>query len=227
MSTGSGCGRPESFGRGTKTGKNINVRLLEKELGIPIVPTVAVKNQGLKELRDKLEEVLALKPSGGPYAENCAGCAGCSGCPKGSAMLSNWERAKEIVSVCVKETNGAPSRLDRFGDALLRPWPGVLLSVIILLMSLGVVVGAGKALRAVLLLPLVNQGIVPLFERLFSSIAMPEVLNNILIGQYGIFRISFEWILALVMPYVILFQLVFSFLEDSGILPRMAVSLTM
>ena len=25
------------------------------------------------------------------------------------------------------------------------------------------------------------------------------------------------------MPYVILFQLVFSFLEDSGILPRMAV----
>ena len=206
-----------------RQGKNINVRLLEKELGIPIVPTVAVKNQGLKELRDKLEEVLALKPSGGPYAENCAGCAGCSGCPKGSAMLSNWERAKEIVSVCVKETNGAPSRLDRFGDALLRPWPGVLLSVIILLMSLGVVVGAGKALRAVLLLPLVNQGIVPLFERLFSSIAMPEVLNNILIGQYGIFRISFEWILALVMPYVILFQLVFSFLEDSGILPRMAV----
>jgi len=49
------------------------------------------------------------------------------------------------------------------------------------------------------------------------------VVHNVLIGEFGIFRISFEWILALVMPYVLLFQLVFSFLEDSGILPRIAV----
>jgi ferrous iron transport protein B len=206
-----------------RQGKEINVKLLEQQLGIPIIPTVAVKNQGLKELKQKLEEVLAEGSNNNSQAKGCTGCAGCSGCPKGTAILSYWERAREIVSVCVKDTNAEPSRLDKFGDALIRPWPGILLSVIILLISLGVVVGAGKGLRAVLLLPLVNKGIVPLFESLFSRIPMPEVLYNVLIGQYGIFRISFEWILALVMPYVILFQLVFSFLEDSGILPRMAV----
>jgi ferrous iron transport protein B len=206
-----------------RQGKEINVKLLEQQLGIPIIPTVAVKNQGLKELKQKLEEVLAEGSNNNSQAKGCTGCAGCSGCPKGTAILSYWERAREIVSVCVKDTNAEPSRLDKFGDALIRPWPGILLSVIILLISLGVVVGAGKGLRAVLLLPLVNKGIVPLFESLFSRISMPEVLYNVLIGQYGIFRISFEWILALVMPYVILFQLVFSFLEDSGILPRMAV----
>jgi ferrous iron transport protein B len=211
-----------------RQGKEINVKLLEQELGIPIVPTIAVKKQGLNELKEKLEEVLSRKNRSktGPFRisySDCASCAGCSGCPKGTSALTYWERAKKIAAVSVKKTDAAPSKLDRFGDALLRPWPGILLSILIVLISLGVVVGAGKAMRSVLLLPLVNQGIVPLFERLFSSIAMPEMLNNVLIGQYGIFRISFEWILALVMPYVILFQLVFSFLEDSGILPRMAV----
>ncbi len=49
------------------------------------------------------------------------------------------------------------------------------------------------------------------------------VLHNILIGEYGVFRISFEWILALVVPYVILFQAQFALLEDSGILPRISV----
>ena len=167
-----------------RQGRKINVKLLEKKLGIPVVPTVAVKGQGLKELEDKLAEVLAEADSQACAA--CGSCAGCSGCPAGAPVLSYWERAREIVAACVTDTNAAPSRLDRFGEALLRPWPGILLSIIIMLASLGVVVGAGKALRAVLLLPLVNQGIVPLFERLFAGIAMPEVLRNVLIGQFGI-----------------------------------------
>ena len=144
-----------------RQGKSVNVKLLEKELGIPIIPTVAVKNQGLNELKKKLADVLADNESDKAIAAACSSCAGCSGCPMGSPVLNYWERAREIISVCVKDTNAAPSKLDKFGDALLRPWPGILLSIIILLASLGVVVGAGKALRSVLLLPLVNQGIVP------------------------------------------------------------------
>ena len=200
-------------------GAAINVPLLEQELGIPVIPTVAVKREGFDEITAKLGEVLAAKqetPAASP-------CAACSECCKGRAALDYWERAREIVGRVVKNIEKNPSKLDQFGDMLLTPWPGIALALLITLLSLGAVVGAGKALRSVLLLPLVNQGIVPLFEKLFSSMAMPVMLRNVLIGQYGIFRISFEWILALVMPYVLLFQLVFSFLEDSGILPRMAV----
>jgi ferrous iron transport protein B len=93
----------------------------------------------------------------------------------------------------------------------------------ILIISLGLVVGGGKALRSIVLLPLVNQGIVPLFERLITPLNLHPILHNILIGNYGMFRISFEWILALVVPYVILFQVQFALLEDSGVLPRIAV----
>lgn len=198
-----------------RKGMEINVERLSQELGIPIVPTVAVKRQGFAELLAHLAQILRSK-------EASAAGAG-SAVQRGGDHRELWERAQAVTARVVQDTAAQPSTLDRLGDALLRPWPGVPLAALIILLSIGVVVGAGKALRAVLLLPLVNQGIVPLFEAIFSRLPLPTMLRNVLIGEFGIFRISFEWILALVMPYVLLFQLVFSFLEDSGILPRIAV----
>ncbi|MGI5899154.1 MAG: FeoB small GTPase domain-containing protein [Christensenellales bacterium] len=204
-----------------RKGFQINIKLLEQELCVPIVPTVAVKRQGFDELKEKLAEVLSGAKEQRPSA--CGSCIGCDGDKSTRGGLKHWERAREIVLRTVKNTDGKTSSLDRLGDALLKPWPGIPLAVFIILISLGIVVGAGKGLRAGLLLPLVNKGIVPLFEALISWLPLSQTVSNVLIGQYGIFRISFEWILALVLPYVLLFQLVFSFLEDSGILPRIAV----
>lgn len=198
-----------------RKGMEIDVERLSQELGIPIVPTVAVKRQGFEALLAHLAQILR---------SNEASAVGTgSTVQPGADHRELWERAQAIAARVVRDTAAQPSRLDRLGDALLKPWPGVPLAALIILLSIGVVVGAGKALRAVLLLPLVNQGIVPLFEAIFTRLPLPTMLRNVLIGEFGIFRISFEWILALVMPYVLLFQLVFSFLEDSGILPRIAV----
>lgn len=198
----------------SRKGMEIDVRRLQKELGIPIVPTVAVKRQGLDELVNELAKIL----SGGRVAADRV-----QGPVRRASDAEYWRRAQAIAAKCMRITKGRPSKLDRLGDAMLKPWPGIPLAALVILLSIGVVVGAGKALRAVLLLPLVNKGIVPLFEILFSKLPLPTMLHNVLIGEFGIFRISFEWILALVMPYVLLFQLVFSFLEDSGVLPRIAV----
>lgn len=200
-----------------RKGMQIDVEALKRELGIPIVPTVAVKRQGLRELVDELAKVLAS-------IESAAARQGAAAKERARSMdMELWKRAQEITAKCVRWSNSQPSFLDRLGDAMLKPWPGIPIAVLVMLVSIGVVVGAGKALRGALLLPLVNRGIVPLFEALFSRLPLPTVVHNVLIGEFGIFRISFEWILALVMPYVLLFQLVFSFLEDSGILPRIAV----
>ncbi len=201
-----------------RKGFDVNIRLLQKELGVPVISTVAVKRQGLDEVKKALELLLYAKE------ESCnVPCSTCDLCINPGAGIEHWARAREIVSRTVTVDESEPSKLDRFGDLLLKPWPGIPLAILIILLSLGIVVGAGKGLRAGLLLPLVNQGIVPLFENLITRFNFPTILENVLIGQYGIFRISFEWILALVLPYVVLFQLVFSFLEDSGILPRLAV----
>ncbi len=52
---------------------------------------------------------------------------------------------------------------------------------------------------------------------------LPTLFENILVGEYGIFVIGLEWPFGLILPYVAIFYVVFTFLEDCGFLPRVAV----
>ncbi len=189
-------------------GLEIDIEKLSKELGAPVVPTVAVKGEGFDELKKELTK-LVNRPGASPRFTG--------------SELAAWRRAKEIVGRVRKQASGELSFLDRLGEAMLRPWPGIPIALLVILLSLGAIVGGGKALRAALLLPLVNDILVPFFKNLFASFIPEGTLLNVLIGEFGIFVIGFEWIIALILPYVFLFYVVFSFLEDSGFLPRLSV----
>lgn len=191
-------------------GIEIDVKLLEKELGWPVIPTVIVKKQGLDALKAALRAVIDNAKTGASHSTK-------------PMDYDSRARAKEITRKVRKHNNATLSRLDRIGINMMKPFPGIPIAVLIMLLSIGIIVGAGKALRAVILLPLINQLIVPFFRSLFTSFIPEGMLLNILVGEYGIFVISFEWILALILPYVFLFYVVFSFLEDSGYLPRVSV----
>ncbi|HHT36650.1 MAG TPA: ferrous iron transporter B [Firmicutes bacterium] len=190
-------------------GIEIDVDLLQKELGWPVIPTVVVKQQGLDELKCSLQSV--LEKSSQEKARNQ------------KLDFDSRARAREITRKVRKIKNVNLSRLDRLGESMMKPFPGIPLALLIMILSIGVVVGAGKALRAAVLLPLVNQVLVPFFRTLFTSFIPEGMLLNILVGEYGVFVISFEWIIALILPYVFLFYVVFTFLEDSGYLPRISV----
>lgn len=190
-------------------GIEIDVDLLQKELGWPVIPTVVVKQQGLDELKCSLQSV--LEKSSQEKARNQ------------KLDFDSRARAREITRKVRKIKNVNLSRLDRLGESMMKPFPGIPLALLIMILSIGVVVGAGKALRAAVLLPLVNQVLVPFLRTLFTSFIPEGMLLNILVGEYGIFVISFEWIIALILPYVFLFYVVFTFLEDSGYLPRISV----
>ncbi len=215
-----------------RKGLDIDVSLLAQKLGGQVIPTVAVKREGFDAIRAALQRVAEapLAATGeAATALACSACsAGCSFCPQAGAISCQanelyWQQARQIAQEVVKSTSSTPSRLDRLGDVMMRPWPGIPIALVVVLASLGVVVGAGKALRAVLLLPLVNNVIVPFVRGLFTKFIPPGILLNILVGEYGFFVISFEWILALIMPYVLIFYVVFTFLEDTGYMPRLAV----
>ena len=216
-----------------RKGIDVNVALLAQELGGPVVPTVAVKKEGFEGLKAALQGAIDglttcdLSVDG----ETCE----LAGCPitkadkdiqiaqKENYGEHYWEEAKRISKDVTADTTKELSFVDKLGNAMMKPWPGIPIAIIVMIVSLGLVVGGGKLLRSVLLLPLVNNVIVPFFRSLFTRIVPAGIVQNVLIGEYGIFVISFEWILALVTPYVILFYVVFSFLEDSGYLPRLAV----
>ena len=205
-----------------RRGLIINEKLLEKELGAPVVPTVAVKKHGLDELINRLEYMLKK-----PEEHEEISCANCTACAfhKAGEKADVWCAAKDIARHVTSNKNktAEDNFFDKLGAASVKPWPGIPIAFLVMALLIGVVVFGGRGLRAAALLPLVNDLIVPFFRWLFASFIPEGIFLNILTGEFGIFVISFEWILALVFPYVLFFYVGFSFLEDFGYLPRISV----
>lgn len=239
-------------------GITINEKLLEQELGAPVVSTVAVKKQGLDDVVKKLES--ALKNANAKHAPNCA---------RQDKQVDTWLAAKEISRRVIKKNTASPTFVDRLGENMMKPFPGIPIAFLILALLVGVVALGGRALRIPLIM-LTDGLIIPFFrgliERIFAFFAaegthlsynflyyqdgfqtglrvfadgvfhtvadggylvaasgFASVALNILIGEHGIFVISFQWIIALILPYVLAFYIGITFLEDSGYLPRISV----
>ncbi|MCL2222157.1 MAG: ferrous iron transporter B [Oscillospiraceae bacterium] len=203
-----------------RRGIEVNHKLLEQELGAPVIPTVAVKKSGINELLDTLRDML-----GEGYEASCKKCQDCSK-ERSMEQKEIWETAKQISRRVCKKTMSKPGFLDKLGENMTKPFPGIFIAVLVMALLIGVVVGGGRALRALFLLRLFSSDggiVVEFFRNLFASFVPEGVFLNILTGDFGIFVISFEWILALIFPYVLMFYIGFSFLEDSGYLPRISV----
>jgi ferrous iron transport protein B len=242
-----------------RRGINVNVGLLAKELGAPVIQTIAVKKQGLNELKKQMEEILNEDKEN---QNECISCDGCSSCGKGKVWEQSdiWARAKEITRRVVRKDSANLRFIDRLGDNMLKPFPGLPIAALVLAMLLGLVAFGGRALRIPLIM-LTDDLIIPFFRNLCENIfaffvregghlcynyliydngfhrSLAVVAEggsgavcgaaclflNVLIGEYGIFVISFQWIIALILPYVFTFYVGVTFLEDSGYLPRVSV----
>ena len=207
-------------------GITIQTSLLAKELRAPVVATIAVKGQGLDELIKQLD--VLLNETNQVHQTSCqlqATCNGrCGSCPANQQRGTDlWAVAREITLRVSKKDTAKLSFIDKLGESMMKPFPGIPIAIFVMILLMGVVVGGGRGLRALIFLPLVNSLIVPFFQSIFTALLPEGMLLNILIGEFGIFVISFEWILALIFPYVLLFYVAFSFLEDSGYLPRISV----
>ena len=200
-----------------RQGVAVNAKLLSQELGAPVVETVAVKKIGLDGLKKQLEAV--MQTADGPAH---AGCGRCGGCSSGQPE-NDWEAAREIARRVSARESPNPSFTDTLSEKMMHPMPGIPIALLVMALSMGVIVGVGETLRGYFLEPLVDEVIVPFFRNVFTTVLPPGFVQNILLGEFGIFVISFEWILALILPYVFLFYIVFTFLEDTGYLPRISV----
>lgn len=187
----------------------IDVLALQEELGYPVISTVAVRNIGLTELLSKA--LTAAAQTGKTRREH---------------VLSSEERWKEvgrIISIVQKVEHRHPTLWERLGDSMIMPFPGLFIAFLVLAVSIGIVVGGGRGLRAVLLLPLVNDFYAPFISSLVSTLIPEGMIRSILIGDFGILIKIIEWPFALILPYVFLFYIVLSFLEDTGYLPRLGI----
>lgn len=100
-------------------------------------------------------------------------------------------------------------------------WP-ILLLVLLALYQIVGVLGAG-ILVDFLESTVFGEWINPLVIRLVDDVLPVPLLRDFLVGEYGLVTMALSYGIAIVLPIVTTFFLVFSILEDSGYLARLAV----
>jgi len=195
-------------------GISIDVQKLQKILGVPVIPTVAITGEGIKELVNRLTEA-----------------------KQGTYEYEDEERWYEIGNIIEKIQvikHKHHTFAERLSDLTVHPWTGIPIAIGIMYTIFQIIRFIGESL--------IGYVFEPLFENLWAPVMMAfsrvlggqGIIHNILIGQliegeidfgqsFGLLTTGLFVPFAAVLPYIVAFYLVLSFLEDSGYLPRLAV----
>jgi ferrous iron transport protein B len=193
----------EAFARGV----SVDARQLESELRIPVVEMVAIEGRGLAELRDALTR--AAVPAV-PLLKNAGERAAWA------HELTN--RVRRISTLSLAHAQEALAQATR------RPITGVpILMAVLYAVYLFVGVFGAQTLVKLLEDDLFGKGINPAAIWLADRLIPMQFVRDFLVGQYGVITMGLTYSIAIVLPVVATFFLIFGFLEDSGYIPRLAI----
>jgi ferrous iron transport protein B len=231
-----------------REGLEIDVDLLSDLLGVPVIPTVAVKGQGLVEI-EKATSSARPGHSDPELSEHLAETLRCvgsraeavlvlegdevvsarHGIPPGKMReeiyLRRRERVNDIVAHVVKEIKVRQRIVSKIADLSLNQVFGVLMfaGVMFLLYEIIGVLIAQKIVGY-------TEGVLmkehwePLVRSIvYQVVSKDSVLGIILAGKFGVLTMTVTYLFGLLLPLVIGFYISLSVLEDSGYLPRLAV----
>ena len=146
--------------------------------------------------------------------------------PLPAALARERSQAADALAgrVISRSIQSSPLRSQRVGQAVVHPFWGIpiLLAVLFAVYEFVGVFGATT------LVGLLEEG---LFEGILNP-AMTDFINSfipwpwlqeLLVGQYGLWTMGMTYALALILPIVTTFFIAFGVLEDSGYLPRLSV----
>lgn len=128
----------------------------------------------------------------------------------------------ETVTAADKPRQGFNERLSR---AMMHPFIGAVILLIVLYFGLYQFVGVFGAGTLVGFIEntIFGAWINPWATRLIENLIPLKVFQDLFIGDYGIITLGLTYAFALILPIVGTFFIVFSVIEDSGYLPRLAM----
>ena len=114
---------------------------------------------------------------------------------------------------------------DRFSNWTMNPWTGIPLLLIVLYMGLYQFVGGFGAGTIVDFLEgtLFEEYLNPWVIGLCNQHVPWYWLNELLVGEYGLFTLGVRYAVAIILPIVGTFFIAFAVIEDSGYFPRLAM----
>lgn len=230
-----------------KNGIKIDYNKLEKLLGVPVIPTVAIKGKGLEEVRNNIYnakvgqvdpelnkllkgylEVVEYQSEALMLAEDdneIEKRLNVKGLGKREEVYKlRRKRVDEIMSNIILQEGNAGTFRQRLGYYMLNPLSGIpiLLFVLFIMYKVIGVFVAGNVVEF-------TEGIImsgkyePFIRGIISHIFNENtLLYRILAGEYGLLTLTPTYVLGLLMPLVVAFYFFMSLMEDSGYLPRVA-----
>jgi ferrous iron transport protein B len=188
-------------------GISIDAKALGVTLGVPVVETVAVDGQGLPELRQALSHAAI---------------------PQAPSTLSPLERAAWANDVTQRVRRTSALTLSRIPELLARatrrPLTGLpILAAVLYALYLFVGVFGAQTLVKLLEDGVFGRGINPASIWLADRFVPIPLVRDFLVGEYGLITMGLTYAIAIVLPVVATFFLMFGFLEDSGYIPRLAI----
>src|SRR3954468_13767266 len=186
-------------------GITIDTEGLAERLGIPVIEAVAIEGRGMADVREAL-----------PAASRVAGTR--------VAHVSHIEWADAIATLFRRTGKVSAGRLrESINRAVREPSTGLpILPFVLYATYLFVGVFGAPTLVGALEGRLFNGLVNPAAIAAASYIPVPFI-RDFLVGKYGLITMGLTYALAIVLPVVTTFFLMFGFLEDSGYIPRLAI----
>ncbi len=263
-----------------RLGMELDLKLLQENLGIPVIGAVMKRRVGLDELRQAIADYSMVPYAPFVYAtdleydidqiiRNIHGDYRLS--RRATALLllqkdtdvvdlvakqetkDNYEQLQETIreisfrrradlhlqislerrKVCTKMLSGVVTQAVEEGEVfteklsrwMMNPLTGAPILILVVYLGLYKFVGSFGAgtlvdfLEGTLFEQYINPPVVDFFHRNLSA----EWLFELVAGEYGLWTLGIRYAVALVLPIVGTFFLVFSLLEDTGYFPRLAL----
>jgi ferrous iron transport protein B len=198
-------------------GINIDAAKLEELLGVPVVPTVGVTGQGVKELVKRLPEAKVSK-NARTYSNSD----------------ERWARVGDIVSQVQSLSHRHHRWYEHLEDASSHRIGGVVIALLVLFATFWFVRFVGEGIIGYVAEPIFDGLWTPVLAKLSVALGAGGLWHNVLIGNliggeidpsqsFGLLSTGLYIPLVAVLPYIIAFYLALGILEDIGYLPRLAV----
>lgn len=194
-------------------GIKIDEKKLQEILKIPVVPTVALTGEGIKELVFHIKNAKTNKKI------------------KPTSEEGRWIEIGSIIKKVVQVEHRHHTLRDLISDLTIRPITGIPIAAGIIFLVFWIVRLIGENLIEYILDPFFKDIYLPIIQKLGERIG-PGFAHTILIGEYGTDINLLESLgmlttgiyipIGVVLPYIIAFYFMLSILEDSGYLPRLA-----
>ncbi|MDP2939455.1 MAG: ferrous iron transporter B [Candidatus Omnitrophota bacterium] len=145
------------------------------------------------------------------------------------SFLISLRRQEEANQICQRVMRFSEknkfSLKEKFSQILMNPFMGGPILLIILYYGLYKFVGdfgAGVVVNF-LEVKVFEQIINPALTKFFTAIIPFKIIQELLVGEYGVLTLGVRYAVAIILPIVTIFFLVFAVIEDSGYLPRLAM----